>query len=567
MSNIRKIYMSIFLILALSLAISFPSMAQSGAQALDVESPSQPEYAAKIFGEEVISVEIIADEADWQWMLDNAVEEEYIKADIVVNGTLFEDVGIRPKGNSTLTQVANSDSDRFSFRLEFDEYVKGQTCFGLDSFVLNNMYGDSTYMKEYISYDLMREIGVDAPYFGFANIKVNGKDWGLYLAVERYSKSYEKRVFGDTTGMLYNVKTMDMDGGNLGELGWGNRQDMPNMQGTFTQRPDGTFQPQFPVQQDPQAGTGTLPPTESGSSTPPAFNFPSNLAGAGFPMPTGDELKGMARIGGGFGGRGSGGGSLEYTDDETASYSSIFDNVVGKGTESDFQRVVRAIKALSEGNELETYFDVDAALRYLAAHTIVVNLDSYSSSMAQNYYIYEREGRITILPWDYNLAWGGFQSGSASSVVNFPIDTPVSGVEMASRPLIDKLFANPEYLERYHGYLQELMDEYFAEGAFEDKIGQLDALIGDYVRDDQTAFCTYEEYKSAVSSLIKLGDLRAQSVQGQLDGAVPSTTEGQRNDVQKLIPAGDLDLSDLGSMGGGRGGDPMNLPGGMKPRQ
>ncbi|HOG53663.1 MAG TPA: CotH kinase family protein, partial [Bacillota bacterium] len=95
----------------------------------------------------------------------------------------------------------------------------------------------------------------------------------------------------------------------------------------------------------------------------------------------------------------------EYIDNETASYGAIFDNVVGKGTESDFQRVVTAIKALSEGRQLETYFDVDAVLRYLAAHTIVVNLDSYSSGMAQNYFIYEREGKLTILPWDYNLAW------------------------------------------------------------------------------------------------------------------------------------------------------------------
>jgi len=35
-------------------------------------------------------------------------------------------------------------------------------------------------------------------------------------------------------------------------------------------------------------------------------------------------------------------------------------------------------------------------------------------------------------------------------VINFPIDTPVSGVEMSSRPLIEKLFANTEYLERYY---------------------------------------------------------------------------------------------------------------------
>nr|WP_315988987.1 CotH kinase family protein [Desulforamulus aquiferis] len=145
---------------------------------------------------------------------------------------------------------------------------------------------------------------------------------------------------------------------------------------------------------------------------------------------------------GGNMGASNSGGSLQYIDDKSSSYSSIFDNAVGKSEEADYQRVIMALKALSTGTDLEKHFDVDAILKYLAAHTIVVNLDSYSSSMAQNYYIYEKDGKITILPWDYNLAWGGFQSSDAASVINFPIDTPVSGVEMADRPLLEKLFAN-----------------------------------------------------------------------------------------------------------------------------
>lgn len=183
-------------------------------------SKTDPEYASKIFGTNIISIEIIADEADWQEMLDNAIREQFIIVDVIVNGTKFQNVGIRPKGNSSLTQVATSNSDRYSFRLQFDEYIKDQTCFGLDSFVLNNMLGDNTYMKEYVSYDLMRAIGVDAPYFGFADIKVNGEGWGLYLAVEAYGDSYEARTFGTTAGMIYNVKSMDMGGNDDNGIGF-----------------------------------------------------------------------------------------------------------------------------------------------------------------------------------------------------------------------------------------------------------------------------------------------------------------------------------------------------------
>ncbi len=524
---------------------------------------TEPEYATKIFGTDIISIEIIADEADWQEMLDNARSEQFIMADVIVNGTKFQKVGIRPKGNSSLTQVASSNSDRYSFRLQFDEYIKGQTCFGLESFVVNNMLGDNTYMKEYISYDLMREAGVDAPYFGYADIKVNGESWGLYLAVELYNDSYEQRVFGDTSGMLYNVKSMDMGGGQPGQQGGsfpampdgGNFPAMPDW-GSFPAMPDGVSAATMPNGEN-------IPDMPDGVSTPtiPDTQNSDTSTQLGDQPQAGNRNSNRTRNFGGWGGMGRSGGSLEYIDDNTGSYSSIFNNVVGKGTESDYKRVVNALKALSEGRELENYFDVDQILRYLAAHTVVVNLDSYSSSMAQNYYIYERDGQITILPWDYNLAWGGFQNGSASSVINFPIDTPVSGVEMSSRPLIDKLFSDMEYLERYHGYLQQLMDNYFANGKFEAKVNELDALISEYVKNDATAFCTYDEYKTAVSTFITLGDLRAQSVQGQLDGTVPSTTAEQNANPSKLISAENLKLSDLGSMMGGRGGN-MGFPGG-----
>jgi len=554
------IVVAIAVVFALTTSIALAAI--GNIQAKNGGFKTELEYASRIFGSDIISIEIIADEDDWQQMLDSATSEQFIMADVIVNGTKFRNVGIRPKGNSSLAQVASSNSDRYSFRLQFDEYIDGQTCFGLESFVLNNMLGDNTYMKEYVSYDMMHEIGVDAPYFGFADIKVNGKDSGLYLAVELYNDSYEQRVFGDTSGMLYNVKSMDMggndfdgfpggQGGNAPAMpGGGNIPAMPGVnawQG-FGQRQNNASRQWPGGQQDTQDNNTGLPSQNPEEQT----DSRNNRMGMAF---------------GGRGGFGRSGGSLEYIDDNTDSYGAIFNNVVGKGSEKDYQRVVKAIKALSEGGDLEKYFDVDKILRYLAAHTIVVNLDSYSSNMAQNYYIYERDGKITILPWDYNLAWGGFQGGGASSVINFPIDTPVSGVQMSERPLIDKLLANEEYLERYHSYLQQLIDNYFANGKFEEKINALDALISDYVKNDPTAFCTYEEYKAAVSAFITLGGLRAQSVQGQLDGTIPSTTAGQNADPSKLVSAGGLNLSALGSnMGGGRGGN-FGFPGAMPGRQ
>lgn len=114
------------------------------------------EYESKLFDtDEPMSVNIIMDEADWEDMLANATAEEYYPCDVEINGETFYRVGIRPKGNTSLTAIASDPTtDRYSFKLEFDQYVDGQTCYGLDKLVLNNNYADATNMKEALIYDM-----------------------------------------------------------------------------------------------------------------------------------------------------------------------------------------------------------------------------------------------------------------------------------------------------------------------------------------------------------------------------------------------------------------------------
>ena len=67
------------------------------------------------------------DEADWNDMLENATAETYYQCNVEVNGTLFYQVGIRPKGNTSLSAIANDDTtDRYSFKLEFDQQKGGK---------------------------------------------------------------------------------------------------------------------------------------------------------------------------------------------------------------------------------------------------------------------------------------------------------------------------------------------------------------------------------------------------------------------------------------------------------
>lgn len=119
------------------------------------------------------------------------------------------------------------------------------------------------------------------------------------------------------------------------------------------------------------------------------------------------------------------------------------------------------------------------------------------------------------------------------------------------------IFSSEEYTRRYHELYAELIANYFDSGVFEEIIDSTTALISPYVEKDPTKFCTFEEFTTGAAVLKEFCLLRAQSVHGQLDGTVPSTSEGQQADSSALIDASAITLSDMGSMNGGGG------PGGM----
>ena len=158
--------------------------------------------------------------------------------------------------------------------------------------------------------------------------------------------------------------------------------------------------------------------------------------------------------------------------------------------------------------------------------------------------------------------------GDASSVINDPIDTPFAGTDF-----FDALLENEEYLEQYHTYYRQLVEEYVDGGRLEETYNRIRSQIDSLVETDPTAFYSYEEYEAAAEILYETVLLRAESAEGQLDGTIPSTEEGQRADSSALIDASSIDLSVMGSMmgggGGGRGGQmeerqPGNEPGGKR---
>jgi CheY-like chemotaxis protein len=246
--------------------------------------------------------------------------------------------------------------------------------------------------------------------------------------------------------------------------------------------------------------------------------------------------------------------SLIYSDDEYSSYSNIFGNAKTDITDEDKDRLIASLKSLNENSDIEDVVNMDEVIRYFVVHNFVCNFDSYTGSMIHNYYLYEEDGQLSMIPWDYNLAFGGFSAGgggsdSATQMVNYPIDTPVSGGTIDSRPMLAWIFADESYTELYHTYFDTFISEYFESGYFENLITETENLIASYVEQDPTKFCTYEEFETGVDTLKSFCLLRAESIRGQLDGMIPSTSDGQQEDDSALVDASSISLTDMGSMG------------------
>lgn len=247
---------------------------------------------------------------------------------------------------------------------------------------------------------------------------------------------------------------------------------------------------------------------------------------------------------------GGNGADLNYADDELSSYSDIWDGEVTNTGKADHRRVVTALRNISEGTNLEKYLDVDNILKYMAVHVFSVNLDSLSGNMAHNYYLYEYNGMLNILPWDYNLSFGGMNQepdSNASQVVNDAVDTPF---QMTA--FFDALLENEEYRSRYHEYLRELSQEYVLGGRFQEVYQRIRGQIDTLVETDPTALYSYEEYEAGAEMLYRTVMLRAESVNGQIGGTIPATDEAQRMDAADLVDASEIDISVMGVMDMGK---------------
>lgn len=416
-------------------------------------------YETRLFDDtRVHTIDITID--DWGALIEEAQEERYVPCTLTIDDEVFRQVGIRAKGNNSLRLTSEYELTRYSLKVEFDHYLPQGNYHGLDKLSLDASFQDNSYLKTVLAFDMMRFMGVPTPLCSYAWVRVNGEDWGLFLAVEECEEAFASRNFGWDHGVLY--------------------------------------QPDYRSLNDENADV-----------------------------------------------------ALRYIDEQPSSYPNIFDHAKTPMVHSDQRRLIEALRKLSQG-EVTTAVHTDEVLRYFVVQVFVMNWDSYLGHTGHNYILYEEEGRLWMLPWDYNLAFGTYALGMSDPIrdpnvlINYPIDTPAEGSIMRKRPLYHELMKEDALFAQYHSLFSSFLADYFDNGRFEALLQEKEALIAPYVKKDPTAFCSYADHQLAVDTLRQVCQKRKESIQGQLEGRYPSTLAQQQAQPDVGVDAAMIDLRALG---------------------
>lgn len=160
--------------------------------------------AADLFDDSVLhELRLSMYAGDWDLLRARCMENTYYPVDVEWRGQVVRNAGVRSRGSGS------RDSRKPSLKLDFDRYVEDQTWLGLKALDLDNYRQDAGMMKELLSMQFFRRMGVAAPRAVQARLYVNGAYAGLYAALEPIDKKFLKAALGENDGHLYEFEWSD----------------------------------------------------------------------------------------------------------------------------------------------------------------------------------------------------------------------------------------------------------------------------------------------------------------------------------------------------------------------
>ena len=425
--------------------------------------------------ETVENVYINLEENNWNYLLQNATKKPYVLIDsITIKDKTVKYAGIKTKGNATLHAVWVSNSDRFSFTVNFGKYIKKkngykekQNLYGLSKVTFNNIYNDPSLMKEYLSYKLFDEMGVYTPCYSLVNLYINGDFYGVYMMVESIDDALTERTIGEDNCFLVKPQS---PGGNL----------------YYNKKLDKYY-----------------------NKSTKEFDFNYNNVAKIL-----KDYKGM----------------FENDNKKLKEYTYSINTVFKWIKELNELSESKDCNTSKYKENIESIINVDNLIKYFAVNTYLVNLDSYLSDMMQNYGLcINKEGYMNIYPWDYNNSFGSFGINNAEEMINYDIYNPAIDKKLKNKPLLNIIMQNNDYFNLYKKYLKDCciiaseggetsFGKYYNKNYFTKIIDSFNVILSYDYKYDPTAFYSVDEYKKGTKVLKELIPLRSKAVIQQMNG-------------------------------------------------
>jgi DNA-directed RNA polymerase specialized sigma24 family protein len=314
---------------------------------------------------------------------------QWTHADLELGGRLFTNVAARFKGNGTY--LSSLHGHKRPFKVDLNEFVKGQKLGGADELNFHNLIDDRSCMSDSLAYEFFRDAGVPAPRTAYAylSVTVEGK-WtrkplGLYAMVQPIDEEFAREHFGSKKTVIFKPVTYELFR-HLGD-DWSAYEAI--------------YDPKKPL---------TAPQQR--------------------------RIIELARL-------------VTYADD------------------AEFER------------RIGEFIDVHAFARFLAGEVLLSAYDSFLSN-GQNFYMYldPRSNKVGFIPWDMDLAWGGFfLLGTTRQREQASIWHPWVG----EHRFVERMLNVPEFRELYRARLEEFLAQLFIPERLHRRVNELSAAIREAV--------------------------------------------------------------------------------------
>jgi len=194
--------------------------------------------------------------------------------------------------------------------------------------------------------------------------------------------------------------------------------------------------------------------------------------------------------------------TLEY-EDNVECYKNNFELQSASGW-SDLQELARVLN--NEPAKIDKILDVDRTLWMLALNNVMVNLNSYSGNHSLNYYLYkDNNGLFQTIPWDLNLAFGSYKNtGQGSDLELRALQNldPLLHADNPYKPIISALLKDPLNRKIYLAHIRQIVEDNFANGAYEKRAQELQGMIVVAFNDDKNKTYSLDDFQRSLRETV-----------------------------------------------------------------